>query len=103
MPEDKTQTPGRSVQTDKPTSQDKQHIFDNPAHVQRLLQAFVVSLLVLFFLDAVVENHHPYFPWESKFGFYSVYGFIACVVISLGARYILRPLVMRKEGFYDDK
>lgn len=79
---------------------DKKHIFDDPKNLQRLLKVFFASLVVLFGLDAVVEKH-AYFPWENGFGFYAVYGFIACVLLVLVARYVLRPLVMRREDFYE--
>ncbi len=82
------------------STKDKKHVFDNPRNLQRLLRVFFAGLVVLFLLDAVVEKH-PYFPWEKGFGFYAVYGFIACVLLVLVARYILRPLVMRREDFYD--
>ena len=41
-------------------------------------------------------------PARRWFGFYAVFGFVACVVLVLVAKYILRPLVMRKENYYDD-
>jgi len=79
---------------------EKKHIFDDPKNLQRLLKALFASLVVLFALDGVVEKH-PHFPWEYGFGFYAVYGFIACVVLVLVARFVLRPLIMRREDFYD--
>lgn len=82
------------------TRDEKKHIFDDPKNLQRLLRVFFASLVVLFGLDAVVEKH-PHFAWEEAFGFYAVYGFIACVLLVLVARYVLRPLVMRREDFYD--
>ena len=37
----------------------------------------------------------------KSFGFYAVYGFVACVVLVLVAKYILRPMVIRKEDYYE--
>jgi hypothetical protein len=57
----------------------------------------VVLLLAIDFF----HHKHAIFPWEEFFGFYSIYGFVACVVLVLVAKYILRPMVMRKEDYYD--
>jgi hypothetical protein len=81
--------------------EEKKHIFDDPRNLQRLLRALFASLIVLVSLDFFIEKH-PHFAWESWFGFYAVYGFIACVLLVLVARFVLRPLVMRREDFYDE-
>jgi hypothetical protein len=46
-------------------------------------------------------HKHTIFAWEEYFGFYAVYGFVACVVLVIVSKFILRPLVMRKEDYYD--
>jgi len=40
-------------------------------------------------------------PWEAWPGFYAVFGFVACVILVLVAKYVLRPLVKRDEKYYD--
>ena len=50
----------------------------------------------------IFYHKHGIFTWESFFGFYSVYGFVACVILVIVAKYVLRPLVMRKEDYYND-
>ena len=42
------------------------------------------------------------FPWEGAFAFSSIYGFVACVILVIVAKYVLRPMVMRDEDYYDD-
>ena len=84
----------------QPSNDEKKHVFDDPKNLQRLLRVFFISLVILFLLDLFVEKH-PHFPWEHAFGFSAVYGFIACVLLVLVARFILRPIVMRREDFYD--
>jgi len=79
----------------------KQHIFDKPENVQRLLRIFFSSLAVLLIGDFFVHKH-AFFGWESWPEFYAVYGFVACVVLVLISKYVLRPLVMRDEEYYDD-
>ncbi|MDW7644726.1 MAG: hypothetical protein SCI25_06750 [Desulfuromonadales bacterium] len=78
----------------------RKHVFDNPRNVRRLLVIFYTCVVLLLSLD-FFHHKHAYFPWEEGFGFYAVYGFVACVVLVLVAKYILRPLVIRKEDYYD--
>lgn len=78
--------------------QEKQHIFDNPKNVKRLLHTLYVICAALFIADLVFHRHSIH-PWESVWGFYALYGFIACVILVLGAAQ-LRKLVMRKEDYY---
>lgn len=79
---------------------DKQHIFDKPKNVKRLLAIFY-SILVLLLIGDFFVHKHAYFPWEERPEFYAVFGFVACVILVLVAKYILRPLVKRKEDYYD--
>jgi membrane protein YdbS with pleckstrin-like domain len=79
---------------------EKTYFFDSPRRVRRLLLVFYGSLVLLIALDAVIHKH-SYFPWEDWFGFYAVYGFVACVLLVLIAKYLLRPLVKRKEDYYE--
>lgn len=79
---------------------EKAHLFDKPRNVKILLAVFFSSVVVLLLLD-LVHHRHTVFPWEEAFGFYGVFGFVACVVLVLVAKYILRPLVIRKEDYYD--
>ena len=79
---------------------EKEYLFDNPRNVNRLLGCFFVSLGILLIIDLFVHKH-PHFPWEGWPEFYAVYGFVACVALVLAAKYILRPLMKRREDYYD--
>ena len=79
---------------------DKKHMFDNPRNVKRVLYGLFGSLVLLLALEPFVHKH-SYFPWEAGFGFYAIYGFVACVLLVLVAKYVLRPLVKRDEDYYD--
>jgi hypothetical protein len=83
------------------TEQEKQYLFDKPENVKRLFRVYYPSLVLLLVLDLFIDKH-AYFPWESWPEFYAVYGFVACVALVLAAKYILRPLVMRREEYYDE-
>ena len=79
---------------------DKKHMFDNPKNVKRVLYGLFGSLVLLLALEPFVHKH-SYFAWEAGFGFYAIYGFVACVLLVLVAKYVLRPLVKRDEDYYD--
>lgn len=75
-------------------------MFDKPQNVKRLLRVFFISVVLLLLVD-LVYHRHTVFPWEGWFGFYAVFGFVACVVLVIVAKYVLRPIVMRNEDYYD--
>lgn len=78
----------------------KKHIFDDAKNVKRLLVGFFTTVVLLLCLDFFVHKH-AHFPWEKGFGFYAIFGFVACVCLVLAAKYVLRPLVKRGEDFYE--
>ncbi len=80
---------------------EKPGMFDKPKNVKRVLYALYTCVVLLLAVD-LFYHKHGIFTWESSFAFYSVYGFVACVILVIIAKYVLRPLVMRKEDFYND-
>jgi hypothetical protein len=80
------------------------HIFDDPRNVKRVIGGLVVVSLVLIALDLVLHRHLSFspgsFPAEGWFGFYAIYGFVACVLLVLVAKE-MRKLLMRGEDYYD--
>ena len=82
------------------TPKSKTYLFDNPKNVTILLRCFYCSLLLLLIIEFFLHKH-PHFAWEGWPEFYAVYGFVACVVLVVVAKYILRPLVKRGEDYYD--
>jgi hypothetical protein len=79
---------------------EKAALFDNPRNVRWLLVIFFASVGCLLLVD-LVYHRHAIFPWEGWFGFYAVFGFVACVALVLAAKHVLRPIVMRGEDYYD--
>jgi hypothetical protein len=67
----------------------------------KLLWALYALCTVLVLLDLPIHRHAET-GFDGNFGFYGFYGFIASVVLVLAARYVLRPIVKRPEGYYDD-
>ena len=84
----------------KEDSMDKVHLFDKPENVKRLFRIYYPVLVVLLIVEFFIHKH-TVFDWEKWPAFYAVFGFVACVVLVIVAKYILRPLVMRKEDYYD--
>ncbi|MBW1730290.1 MAG: hypothetical protein JRH08_02120 [Deltaproteobacteria bacterium] len=84
----------------KKIQREKQYLFDKPQNVKRLFRCYYASLLLLLVLDLVLPKH-VVLPWEGWPEFYAVFGFVACVALVLAAKYILRPLVKRKEDYYE--
>ena len=86
----------------KEESKEKQrrYLFDRPGNVKRLLRSFFASLVILLGIDLFIVKH-PHFAWEEWPEFYAVFGFVACVVLVVAAKYVLRPLVKRREDYYD--
>jgi hypothetical protein len=80
-------------------SNEKQHLFDKPRNVARLLGGFYIICVILLALDFVVHRHAMY-SWEHLPGFYALFGFVACVTLVLVAKQ-MRKVVMRKEEYYD--
>lgn len=78
---------------------DTVHIFDKPQNVRRVLWALVAVCIVTIGADFVYHRHIVH-PWEGVWGFYAIYGFVACVVLVLVAKE-LRKLLMRAEDYYD--
>jgi hypothetical protein len=79
---------------------EKKYLFDNPRNVKILLRSFFSSLVVLLIIEFFVHKH-PHFGCEGWLEFYAVYGFVACVALVLAAKYILRPIMKRREDYYD--
>jgi membrane protein YdbS with pleckstrin-like domain len=80
---------------------EKEYLFDKPKNVKRLLGIFYAILGLLLAGDFFIHKHAD-FGWEEWPNFFAVYGFVACVALVLVAKYILRPLVKRREDYYDD-
>lgn len=80
---------------------EKEHLFDKPKNVKRLLGTFYSILVLLLAGDFFIYKHGD-FGWENWPEFYAVYGFVACVVLVVAAKYILRPIMKRREDYYND-
>ena len=55
--------------------------------------------MLILLADLFVPKHGK-FLIEHAFGFYGIFGFVACVGLVLAAK-VLRRIVMRPEDYYD--
>jgi hypothetical protein len=79
--------------------QERQHLFDKPENVRRLLGILYLACALLLAADLFVHRHVQH-GWETLWGFYAFFGFTACVLLVLLARQ-LRKLLKRPEDYYD--
>jgi hypothetical protein len=78
----------------------KRYLFDNKRNVTIVIWGLTAVCVLLFAADWVVHRHIAN-DLEHLFGFYAVYGFVACVLLVLLAAE-MRKLVMRDENYYGD-
>jgi len=78
---------------------DKPHMFDQPEGLRRLLRVFYAICAALLVAD-LVHHRHVVHAWEQLWGFYAVFGFVACVLLVLIAKE-MRKVLMRSEDYYD--
>lgn len=78
----------------------KTHMFDDRRNVKRAIYALYVACGLTLVADFFTHRHVDH-PWEAVWGFYCVYGFVACVLLVLIAKE-MRKVLMRGEDYYDD-
>ena len=93
------------MQDDPTNPEEPEGWFDRKENVRKILVGLYAGCALLVLIDVIFWitgfDKHPYLRWEKWPGFYAVYGFVACVLLVLVSKYILRPLVMRDENYYD--
>lgn len=78
----------------------KQHLFDKPENIKRLLRLLYICCAIALALDFVIHRHTVH-SWETLWGFYALYGFVGCVLLVLVAKW-MRTFLMRPEDYYED-
>ncbi len=72
---------------------------DSPANIKRVLRVFYAVCAGLLAMDLFYHRHVTH-SRETLWGFYGVFGFVACVVLVLVAKQ-MRKLLMRDEDYYE--
>jgi hypothetical protein len=89
----------KRTRTKGPARSNGRYWLDDPRNVDRIAYALYAICAILIIIDMFVERHGP-FAVEHLFGFYGVFGFVACVALVLAAKE-LRKIIMRPENYYD--
>jgi hypothetical protein len=84
---------------EKPAAPDKRYWLDEPRNVAKVFWGLVVLCVVLVVADLFYSKHVA-FVAEEIFGFYGIFGFVACVFLVLAAKE-LRKLLRRAEDYYE--
>lgn len=73
---------------------------DDRKNVKRLWRGFLVVLALTVFAEFFVHLH-PTFALEGWFGFHASFGFVTCVLMIVGAKFLARFL-KRPDTFYGE-
>ncbi|NRA72752.1 MAG: hypothetical protein HRU24_17260 [Gammaproteobacteria bacterium] len=79
----------------------KKYLLDDPKNIKRMLRLFYGCCILLFILDFIVHRHISH-DWEILWGFYPLFGFVACVLLVLAATW-MRTFLMRDEDYYSNE
>jgi hypothetical protein len=71
-----------------------------PETIRNLWRSFV-AVLVAVVLAGLLVPHETHFALEGLFGFYALFGFVACAVLIVFAKGI-GMLLKRSDTYYDD-
>ena len=78
---------------------ERKYWLDKPRNVTRVFWSLCAVCGLLFVADAFYEKH-PNFEAEGWFGFFGIFGFVACIGLVLAAKG-LRVILKRPEDYYD--
>lgn len=77
----------------------RRYWLDSPRNVTRLYRGLWAVGAVLVLAEFLVQKHEePAFA--GRFGFYALFGFVACVALVLTAK-ALRRILRRPEDYYE--
>ena len=75
------------------------------SHLKTVIRVCCVVLALLIVVDAIpaiVDKHHAHTAPEHIPGFWSVFGFVACVVIVFFSKWFGHAGIMTREDYYDE-
>ena len=61
-----------------------------------------VALIILIVVDFIIPRHEIHFFGDKVPGFWSLFGFIACVLIIMVSKWIGHLGLMQDENYYDE-
>jgi len=60
------------------------------------------ALIILIIVDFIIPRHEIHFFGDKIPGFWSLFGFIACVLIIIVSKWIGHLGLMKDENYYDE-
>ena len=60
------------------------------------------ALIILIIVDFIIPRHEIHFFGDKIPGFWSLFGFIACVLIIIASKWIGHLGLMKDENYYDE-
>jgi uncharacterized membrane protein YbhN (UPF0104 family) len=75
------------------------------AHLKTVIRLCYVALALLVVFDAVLfftDKEEAHTALEKLPGFWSVFGFLGCVLIIIGSKAYGKAGIMRREDYYDE-
>ena len=68
----------------------------------RMVKRIAYCILVLLILvDFIIPRHEIHFFGDTIRGFWSLFGFISCVIIIVVSKWIGHHWLMKDDGYYD--
>jgi drug/metabolite transporter (DMT)-like permease len=74
-------------------------------HLKTVVRLCLLVLVLLVIADAVpalVDKHHAHTKAEHLPGFWSAFGFVACVLIVIASKAFGHAGIMTREDYYDE-
>ena len=74
-------------------------------HLKTVIRLCLVVLVLLVLADAIpalVDKHHAHTRAEHLPGFWSAFGFVACVLIVIASKAFGHAGIMTREDYYDE-
>jgi hypothetical protein len=71
-------------------------------HLRKVVYASCGVLALVALIDVFVDKHHAHTKAEHLPAFWSVYGFLACVLIVLLSKAFGKAGIMTREDYYDE-
>lgn len=77
------------------------YLRDRLKSVVKICYGVLALLVVIDAIPSIVDKHHAHTAPEHWFGFWSVFGFIACVIIIIVSKWFGHQGIMTREDYYD--
>ncbi|MEM2176022.1 MAG: hypothetical protein QXN34_01665 [Archaeoglobaceae archaeon] len=67
----------------------------------KLSLAFGLAFIAAEFLLRLFVKPKVHFAWEEIWGFYALFGFLGCIIISTFSRFVGNRVLMKEPDYYE--